>query len=87
MTYIKPQVEIVKFDSIGFMTSSVGYGSAAQELGLACSVFSGTTSNFTCDPFGGYPAEPRPKKATVTIAGGTYTFVYHGNHWACTVVS
>lgn len=87
MTYQKPQVEIVKFDSIGFMTSSVGYGSAAEELSHACGVFSGTTSKFTCDSFGGYPAEPRPKGQSVTIAGGTYTFDYHGNHWACTVVS
>ena len=88
MIYTKPQVEIVKFDSIGFMTSSVGYTSAADALNYACGGYSGQTNNFQCGSFGGYTSPQ--KGATVTIDGTTYVFTAvgqnNGAHWKCQTV-
>lgn len=48
MTYQKPQVEIVKFDSIGFMTSSVGVQSFDDLLSKLGGDPNNPTANFSC---------------------------------------
>ena len=69
MIYSKPQVEIVKFDTIGFMTSSVGI-SLEDTLAL----FKGTaTGNFSCPSIG----STYSCSGSVSING--YTFVHRGN--------
>lgn len=69
MIYTKPQVEIVKFDAIGFMTSSTST-SLEDTLGL----FGGTeTGNFKCPSIG----STYNCSGSVTING--YTFVHVGN--------
>ncbi len=83
MTYEKPQVEVVKFEDAGFMTSSVSYSSAADALQHNCGGYNGgATNNFSCSDFGGYNASNPPKQNDhATIAGTTYVFDYKGNHW------
>ena len=52
MTYSKPIVEIVKFDTIGFMTSSVGY-SSPQSYAASYGVTGWNGhGNFECASFG-----------------------------------
>ena len=69
MTYSKPQVEIVKFDAIGFMTSSIG-PSLEDTLGK----FGVTgTENFKCPSIG----SDYNCSGSVEING--YTFVHVGN--------
>ena len=74
MTYSKPIVEIVKFDTIGFMTSSFGgYSSGTDAASQNCTGFNGTAKKFTCDVFANGDQ----------VVYGDYTFYYSGNHWHC----
>ncbi len=84
MKYEKPQVEVVKFDTEGFMTGSGAYyASASEALTASCGGYNGgATNNFSCNDFGGYNASnPPSQNAQVTIGDGTYVFDYKGNHW------
>ena len=65
MNYSKPQVEIVKFDAIGFMTTSGGVSlqSVLNNIGGS------EDKNFKCPQIG--------CSGSVTISG--YTFAQHGN--------
>ena len=83
MTYLKPQVEIVKFDFAGFMTTST-FASASDVLNNSnyCATYNGgPTNNFQCTGFGG---AQNPSNGTTVNVGG-YTFVSRGNnkgqHW------
>ena len=83
MKYEKPQVEVVKFESEGFMTAStITYGSAADMLQDILGDYGGNTNNFKCPEFGGTPTIVNGKKQ-VTVNG--FTFEWHGNdkkgHW------
>ena len=84
MTYEKPQVEVLKFEDAGFMTSSIDYSNALSVLGNNCTGFDGDTHKFTCGTFGSYTSDnPPPNNTQVTIGNETYTYVYDykGNHW------
>ena len=53
MTYQKPQVEIVKFDTVGFMTSSVGYTDVAGMMQYYNVTGWNGNNRFSCSGFGG----------------------------------
>ena len=87
--YKKPAVEVVKFDFDVFMMSSGGFGPAGSALSGICQGFSweGFSPNkFSCGVFGGISDPNSHSNATATDDhGNTYTFNYHGNHWACSI--
>lgn len=53
MVYTKPQVEIVKFDAIGFMTSSVGYTDVTGMMQYYNVTDWNGNNRFSCSGFGG----------------------------------
>ncbi len=70
MIYTKPQVEIVKFDAIGFMTASGGYSSPSEYLSSYGIEGWNGNSTFDCSGFGGCGT-------SVTTPEG-YTFTQNG---------
>ena len=93
MTYLKPQVEIMRFDFAGFMTQSYDLSSADSALKGMCGGYaSGSNLNhFDCPSFGQYNSSNLPTKGdTVPIGNGVYVFVYkgggNGGHWKCQTV-
>ena len=90
MFYVKPVVEIVKFEQgMMFMTVSPGcpdYFATAQEaVEYNCTngYDGGSLSKFQCTVFGGVTISHNGQNETVTIGNGTYVFNHHGNHWSC----
>ena len=87
MKYEKPEVEVVKFDDAGFMTTSanIDWSNPLSVLENSCGGYNGGgTNNFSCTDFGGYNAgNPPTQNIQVTIGGGQYTYVYDykGKHW------
>lgn len=82
MTYQKPQVEIVRFDFAGFMTTSLTYSSAGDMLSqMLGDSYSGNTNNFNCSSFG----TPVSGNGQTYVTVNGYTFEWHGNnkngHW------
>ncbi len=72
MTYQKPQVEIVKFDAIGFMTSSAGVS-----LDSVLNNIGGTTSgNFSCNNISAYNCS-----GSVTIEGYRFSQRGKSHNW------
>ena len=88
MKYIKPVVEVVKFNSDSFIVTSgeidySSFGSAEAALAYACSGYNGAhANNFTCGVFGGYSStNPPPKHAQVVLGNDAFVFVWQNNHW------
>ena len=67
MVYSKPQVEIVKFDTVGFMTSSVGYS------------FQDVLDKIGGREQGAFKCKSIGCSGSVTISGYTFQQNGHGN--------
>lgn len=89
MKYTKPQVEVVNFESEGFMTASseIDWSNMDQALATQCSGVSpqnGKYDKVDCGVFGGYSNVPNGQHVTVVVGDGIYVYDHTGNHWKCT---
>ena len=73
MIYTKPQVEIVKFDAIGFMTASGGFASK-EDFVASYGIDWNGNSAFKCSGFGNCG------NSVGAPDGGTFT-QNHGGNW------
>lgn len=71
MIYSKPQVEIVKFDAVGFMTYSGGFSSPGEYVSSQGVTGWNGNSAFTCSGFGNCGnSVTTPEGYTFTQNGG-----------------